>query len=86
MFVIGGLVKHPANASLVVKQGRRAELLYEVMVDPQDYPRVIGHQGQVVSAIRSLLEAAARKHGVRAALRIDAARDRAIKEPTESSH
>lgn len=75
MFVVGGLVKHPVNASLVVKQGRRGDTLYEIVVDPRDYPRVIGQQGRMVSAIRSLLEAAAKKHGIRVSLRIDAAKE-----------
>ncbi len=78
MFVIGGLVRHPDRASLVMKEGRRGETLYEVLVDRRDFPRVIGHQGQMVSAIRSLLEAAARKHGVRVALRVDPLRDETV--------
>jgi predicted RNA-binding protein YlqC (UPF0109 family) len=46
-------------------------VVYKLHLAPEDVGRVIGREGRVVRAIRSLLRAAAVRQGVRVALEID---------------
>jgi len=45
-------------------------IIYELKVAPEDKGRIIGRQGQVVNAIRTLLRVMAAKEGKRATLEI----------------
>jgi predicted RNA-binding protein YlqC (UPF0109 family) len=46
-------------------------VVYKLHLAPEDVGRVIGREGRVVRAIRSLLRAAAVRQGVRVTLEID---------------
>lgn len=46
-------------------------IVYHLKLAPDDVDRVIGREGRIVRAIRSLLRAAAVRQGVRVALEID---------------
>ena len=46
-------------------------IVYQLHLAPDDVGRVIGREGRVVRAIRSLLRAAAVRQGVRVTLEID---------------
>jgi len=46
-------------------------VVYKLHLAPEDVGRVIGREGRVVRAIRSLLRAAAVRQGVRVSLEID---------------
>lgn len=46
-------------------------IVYHLKLAPDDVGRVIGREGRIVRAIRSLLRAAAVRQGVRVALEID---------------
>jgi len=69
-FVVGGLVRHPEAASVTHElQGKKH--VYQVRLSRDDMGRMIGRNGYTVSAIRSLLDAAAAKHNLRVTLRLD---------------
>lgn len=46
-------------------------IVYHLKLAPDDVGRVIGREGRIIRAIRSLLRAAAMRRGVRVALEID---------------
>jgi hypothetical protein len=46
-------------------------IIYKLRLAPDDVGRVIGREGRIVRAIRSLLRAAAMRQGVRIALEIE---------------
>ena len=63
------LVEHPDDVH--VKQiDREEEQVYELRVNPEDMGRVIGKNGSVAKAVRTLIAAAAAKQQVRATLEI----------------
>ena len=63
------LVEHPDDVQ--VKQiDREEEQVYELRVNPEDMGRVIGKNGSVAKAVRTLIAAAAAKQQVRATLEI----------------
>ena len=68
-YVVRGLVGHPEDVS-VTPVDREGSTIYELRVNPSDVGRVIGRQGVMINAIRSLLLAASAKHGVRASLEL----------------
>lgn len=71
-FVVGTLVRHREQASVSHRlQGNKH--LYQIRVAPDDAGRIIGRNGYTISSIRSLLEAAAQKHRIKASVRLDEA-------------
>lgn len=63
-YVLKNLVDHPEEVSVTrVDQNGRA--LYEIRVRPGDVGKVVGKQGQTISAIRGLMIAAASKFNER---------------------
>jgi predicted RNA-binding protein YlqC (UPF0109 family) len=63
------LVQHPDDVQ-VREIDREDEQVYELRVNPEDMGRVIGKNGSVAKAVRTLLAAAAAKQQVRATLEI----------------
>ena len=69
-YVVAGMVHHPEAASVAHEmQGKKH--LYQIRLAREDMGRMIGRNGFTISAIRSLLDAAAEKHGLRVSLKID---------------
>ena len=69
-YVVSGMVHHPEAASVSHEmQGKKH--LYQIRLAREDMGRMIGRNGFTISAIRSLLDAAAEKHGLRVSLKID---------------
>jgi len=69
-FVLVRLVRQPEAAAVVHEwDGRRH--IYRLRLAPEDMGRIIGRHGHTISAIRSLLDAAAEKHGILVSLRVD---------------
>lgn len=68
-FTVRGLVGHPDDVS-VTPVDREGATVYELRVNPVDVGRVIGRQGVMINAIRSLLLAGSAKQGVRASLEL----------------
>ena len=54
------LVEHPEEVS-VTETEKNGEIIVELKVDPSDMGKVIGKQGRIAKAIRSVVKAAASK-------------------------
>ena len=65
------LVAHPDDVEIVLTSKDEANLSYQVKVNPSDVGRVIGKNGYVAKAIRTVLYAGASKEGKRIHLDID---------------
>lgn len=68
-FMAGSIVNEP-NAVSVHERERAGSVMLELTVDPDDMGRIIGKQGRVANAMRTLLRVAAVKKGKRASLEI----------------
>jgi hypothetical protein len=68
-YVVRGLVDHPDEARVtpVEKDGLT---IYELRVHPKDVGKVIGKEGAMIHAIRSLLQAGSAKKGIRCVLEL----------------
>ena len=73
MYVVANLIEHPKQASIAVGTTSSGAISYRITLAPDDVRRVMGKNGFTISAIRSLMNVAARKHGVRVSLRVDGA-------------
>jgi predicted RNA-binding protein YlqC (UPF0109 family) len=67
-FLVRGLVDHPDAVEVRVHEG--VPTLYEVQVAPEDQGRVIGREGRTIRSLRTLVQTAARKSGLRASLEL----------------
>lgn len=68
-FVSKKLVEHPDDVQVRVIESENGQN-YELHVNPEDMGRVIGRNGRVAKALRTLLAAAATKQDVRVNLDI----------------
>lgn len=68
-YVIGELVEHPDDVMITHKESSGA-VKYFVAMRKSDYGKIIGRGGHTIHALRSVLQAAARKKGIRASLEI----------------
>jgi|YelNatPaOPRAMG01_1025707.scaffolds.fasta_scaffold163412_2 hypothetical protein len=68
-YAVKGLVDHPEEVRITPVQ-RHGMTVYELRVHPDDVGKVIGKQGAMINAIRSLLQAGGAKKGLRCALEI----------------
>ncbi|MDH4065698.1 MAG: KH domain-containing protein [Acidobacteriota bacterium] len=62
------LVDHPEEVEVRVQAGHPT--LYEARVAPDDIGQVVGREGRIVKALRTLVAAAAQKRGERATFEI----------------
>lgn len=74
MYVVANLIDHPKQASIAVGTTSSGAISYRIQLAPDDVRRVIGKNGFTISAIRSLVNVAAQKHGVKVSLRVDGVR------------
>lgn len=63
------LVDNPDDVVVNVVEGEKSTIL-ELKVAPEDMGKVIGKQGRIARAIRSVVKAAATKQGKRATVEI----------------
>lgn len=68
-FMARSIVSEP-DAISVRERERAGAVMLELTVDPDDMGRIIGKQGRVANAMRTLLRVAAVKKGKRASLEI----------------
>ena len=68
-FVVKSLVDVPEEVSVNVLEGEKSPIL-ELKVAQEDVGKVIGKQGRIAKAIRTILSASATRDGRRATLEI----------------
>ena len=68
-FVVKSLVDVPEEVSVNVIEGEKSTIL-ELKVAQEDVGKVIGKQGRIAKAIRTILSASATRDGKRATLEI----------------
>lgn len=69
LFMVKSLVDVPDEVSVNVVEGSKSTIL-ELRVAPEDIGKVIGKQGRIAKAIRTILSASATRDGKRATLEI----------------
>ena len=68
-FLVRNLVDHPEDVNVNMIEGEKSTIL-ELRVASDDVGKVIGKQGRIAKAIRTILSACATKDGKRAVLEI----------------
>jgi len=68
-YIAKALVDHPENVVVNQIEGEQSVIL-ELKVDPEDMGKVIGKQGRIAKAIRTVVKAAAAKEGKRVVVEI----------------
>lgn len=68
-FVIGHLVEFPDEIA-ITRTDLSDKVIFHVAARPTDIPKITGRSGHTIQALRSLLSASAKKHGIQAALEI----------------
>lgn len=81
MYVIANLIEHPKQASIAVGTTQAGAISYRIHLAPEDVRRVVGKNGFTISAIRSLVNVAATKYGVKVSLRVDGVREEEFQSP-----
>lgn len=74
-YVVANLIEHPQQASIAIGHNAGGVLVFRLQLAPDDVKYVLGKNGMTASSIRSLLNVAAEKHGLRVSLKIGAAQD-----------
>ena len=75
MYVVASLIEQPQQASIVVGTTASGTISYKIYLAPDDLRQVIGKNGFTISAIRSLVNVAAQKHGVKVSLHVNSAEE-----------
>lgn len=68
-YMARGLVEHPDDVSVTAVEGK-ASVIFELRVAPDDMGKIIGKEGRVAKAMRTLLKVTAAKEGKRAIIEI----------------
>lgn len=68
-YIAKALVDNPENVSVNQVEGEQSIIL-ELKVDSEDMGKVIGKQGRIAKAIRTVVKAAAAKEGKRVVVEI----------------
>ena len=68
-YIVRSLVDQPDSVEVNVVEGEKSTIL-ELRVSPDDIGKVIGKQGRIAKALRTILSATATKSGKHATLEI----------------
>ena len=70
--IVSGLVEDPASITVTVDEpNEEAVIVYHLHVAAEDMGRVIGKQGRIAKAIRTIMRAAAIRSNQKVAVEID---------------
>ena len=69
LYIARSLVDHPEQVT-VTEVGEAEDLTLELRVAPEDMGKVIGKQGRIAKAIRTVVKAAATKANIRVVVEI----------------
>ncbi|MDE0573423.1 KH domain-containing protein [Demequina sp. B12] len=58
-FLVRSIVRHPDDVTVSERSGRRGTTL-NVVVHPEDLPRVIGRRGRTATSLRTVIDAVSR--------------------------
>jgi predicted RNA-binding protein YlqC (UPF0109 family) len=64
------LVENPDEVKIEEKQGEDGVTVYELRVSESDLGRVIGREGRIAKALRTIIRSAAARKGLKATLEI----------------
>lgn len=64
------LVDDPSQVSVEEVAGDRGDVVYEIRVAPGDMGKIIGRQGRVIKAVRTVVKAAAIRTGKRVSVEV----------------
>ena len=73
-YVVAQLIEHHDHAS-IVHELDRGKHVFRIVLDEEDVGRVIGKNGYTISAIRSLVNAAASRGQMKAVLKVEFRRE-----------
>jgi len=65
VYIVSHLVDHPEAVSVNEVVKSEQEITYELKVDPSDMGKVIGRQGRIAKAIRTLIKTSAAHENIR---------------------
>jgi hypothetical protein len=74
-YVVANLIDQPQQASIAIGHNASGATTFRIQLAQDDVKRVIGKHGHTISAIRSLLNTAATKHGIKVSLKVGTAKD-----------
>ncbi len=74
-YVVANLIDHPHQATIAIGTNSNGAVTYRVQLAPEDVRHIIGKNGMTISALRSLLNTAAAKHGIKISLKVGSARE-----------
>ena len=69
-YIVKALVENPEEISITEKNREDGELVLELTVAQSDMGKVIGRQGRIVKAIRSIMKSAAAHENIRVSVEI----------------
>jgi uncharacterized protein len=72
-YMVANLIDQPQQASIAIGKQASGAISYRVQLAPDDVKRIIGKHGHTISALRSLMNSAADKHGIKIALKVGTA-------------
>ena len=74
-YAVANLIDYPQQASIAIGHNAAGATTFRIQLAQEDVKRVIGKHGHTISAIRSLLNVAAAKHGIKVSLKVGAAKE-----------
>jgi uncharacterized protein len=68
-YIARSLVDHPESVKVTQVEGEQS-IIFELQVQQEDMGKIIGKEGRIANAVRTLLKVAAAREGKRAVLEI----------------
>lgn len=68
-FIVKALVDHPEEVRISEVEGEQS-VIYEIRVSQEDMGKIIGKQGRIARALRTIVKAAGAKKGKKTAVEI----------------